>query len=153
MPEEELVYLSMLPALLTRVGVIKDGKAITYEEMSELWKKEILSLNSSFSINNRTDRVELVLRGSGNDIAESKRAVEWMNLVLFHPNWRADNLARIRDVVDQTLSGLRNTMQGSEESWVNDPSTAYRKQNNPLIHDNLVISDTCTQCAPAALVA
>ena len=24
-------------------------------------------------------------------------------------------------------------MQGSEESWVNDPSTAYRKQNNPLI--------------------
>jgi Zn-dependent M16 (insulinase) family peptidase len=132
-PEEELVYLSMFPALLTRVGVIKDGKAITYEEVSELWKKEILSLNSSFSVNNRTERVELVVRGSGNDLAESKRAVEWMNLVLFHPNWRPENLARIRDVVDQTLSGLRNTMQGAEESWVNDPSTAYRKQDNPLI--------------------
>ena len=132
-PEDDLVYLSMMPQLLTRVGVIKDGKAISFEEVSEFWKKEILGLNSNFSINNRTNRVELVVRGSGNDIAESKRAVEWMNLVLFHPNWRVDNLARIRDLVDQTLGGLRSTMQGSEESWVNDPSTAYRKQDNPLI--------------------
>jgi Zn-dependent M16 (insulinase) family peptidase len=132
-PEEDLVYLSILPTLLTRVGVIKDGKAISFEEMSELWKKEILGLNSSFSTNNRTGRVELAFRGSGNDAAESKRAVEWMNLILNHPNWRGDNLARIRDVVDQTLSGLRNTMQGSEESWVNDPSTAYRKQDSPLM--------------------
>jgi len=131
--EDDLVFLSLLPALLTRVGVIKDGKPITYDEMSELWKKEILSLNSSFSINNRTGRVELVVRGSGNDIAESKRAVDWMNLILFHPNWRTENLARIRDVVDQALAGLRSTMQGSEESWVNDPSNAYRKQDNMLI--------------------
>src|SRR6185295_4782425 len=101
--------------------------------MSELLKKEILSLNSTFSSNARTGRVELVVRGSGNDSAESLRAVEWMKLVLFHPNWRADNLARIRDVVDQTLSGLRNTMQGSEESWVNDPALAYRRQDSPLI--------------------
>lgn len=131
--EEDLLFLSMMPQLLTRVGVVKDGKAISFEETSELWKKEILSLNSSFSVNNRTDRVELVLRGSGNDAAESKRAVEWMNLVMAHPNWRVQNLARIRDLVDQTLGGLRNTMQGSEESWVNDPSTAYRKQDNALI--------------------
>jgi len=131
--EEDLVYLSMMPQLLTRVGVIKDGKAISFEETSELWKKEILSLNSSFSVNNRTGRAELVLRGSGNDAAESKRSIEWMNLVLAHPNWRTENLARIRDLVNQTLGGLRNTMQGPEESWVNDPSTAYRKQDNPLI--------------------
>lgn len=132
-PDDELFYLSMLPALLTRVGVIKDGKAVSYDEMSELLKKEILNLNSTFSTNTRTNRTELVVRGSGNDAAESLRAVEWMNLVLYHPNWRPDNLARIRDVVDQSLSGLRNTMQGSEESWVNDPALAYRRQDNPLI--------------------
>ncbi len=130
--EGDLVYLSAMPQLLTRVGVIKDGKAISFEEMSELWKKEILSLNSNFSINNRTDRIELVVRGSGNDSAESVRAVDWMNLVLNHPNWRIENVSRMRDVVDQLLSGLRNTMQGAEESWVNDPSNAYRKQANPL---------------------
>jgi len=132
-PDNELFYLSMMPVLLTRVGVIKDGKALTYEETSELWKKEILSLNSSFSVNARTGRDELVVRGSGNDLAESVRAVEWMRLVLFHPNWKVENLARIRDVVDQTLTGLRNTMQGAEEGWVNDPALAYRKQDNPLI--------------------
>ncbi len=131
-PEDELFYLSMLPALLTRVGVIKDGRAITFEEMSELLKKEILSLNSNFSTNARTGRAELVVRGSGNDMAESLRAVEWMKLVLYHPNWKIENLARIRDVVDQSLGQHRNTMQGSEESWVNDPSVAYRRQDSPL---------------------
>ncbi|HEX7829890.1 MAG TPA: hypothetical protein VF787_09545, partial [Thermoanaerobaculia bacterium] len=50
--------------------------------------------------------------------------------VLHHPDWRVENLPRIRDVVDQVLSGLRNSMAGSEESWVNDPATAYRLQTN-----------------------
>jgi Zn-dependent M16 (insulinase) family peptidase len=131
-PKDQLVYLSVLPALLTRVGVIKDGTAISYDEMSELMKKEILSLNSNYSFNPRTNRVELVMRGAGNDLGESKRAVEWMKLALYHPNWRPENLPRMRDLVDQTLSGLRNTMQGSEESWVNDVSLAYRKQDSPL---------------------
>ena len=53
--------------------------------------------------------------------AESERAVAWMNLVLNSPNWRKENLPRIRDVVDQQLSGLRRRMQGQEESWVNNP--------------------------------
>jgi Zn-dependent M16 (insulinase) family peptidase len=132
-PDDELFYLSAMPGLLTRVGVIRDGKAISFDEMSELWKKEILSLNSSFSINARTDRDELVVRGSGNDAAEAVRAVAWMKLVLGHPNWGVENLPRIRDVVDQTLTALRNTMQGSEESWVNDLALAYRKQDNPII--------------------
>jgi Zn-dependent M16 (insulinase) family peptidase len=132
-PENELVYLSMLPALLTQVGVIKDGKPISYEEMSEMLRKEILSLGAYFSTNFRTDRAELTLRGAGNDAAESVRAIEWMKLVLFSPDWRPENLARIRDVVDQTLSGLRNRMQGAEENWVNDPANAYWRQDNPLL--------------------
>ena len=132
-PENELVYLSMLPTLLTQVGVIKDGKSISYEEMSELLRKEILSLNAYFSTNLRTDRAELALRGAGNDATESARAVEWMKLVLFNPDWRPENLPRIRDVVDQTLSGLRSRMQGAEENWVNDPANAYWRQDNPLL--------------------
>ncbi|HEY6805865.1 MAG TPA: hypothetical protein VI306_19955 [Pyrinomonadaceae bacterium] len=131
-PQDKLVYLSVLPSLLTRVGVIKDDKALSFDEMNELMKKEILSLNSNYSFNPRTNRIELVVRGSGNDIAESKRAVEWMKLALYHPNWRPENLPRIRDLVDQTLSTLRTTMQGPEESWVNDVALAYRRQDSPL---------------------
>jgi Zn-dependent M16 (insulinase) family peptidase len=132
-PDDELVYLSILPALMTRVGVIKDGKPVSFEEMSEAQRKEILSLNAYFSTNFTTTRAELVVRGAGNDAVESKKSIEWMKLVLLSPDWRPENLARIRDVVDQSLSSLRNRMQGSEESWVNNPADAYWRQDNPLL--------------------
>src|SRR5439155_170649 len=72
-------------------------------------------------------------RGAGNNAAEAKRALEWMKLVLFHPDWRPENLSRVRDLVDQSLAALRNTMQSSEESWVQGPALAYRRQDNPLL--------------------
>lgn len=131
-PEKDLVYVSLLPDLLGNVGVIKDGKAISYEEMSEMLRKEILGLETEFTGSAVTHRFELTVRGSGNDAAESERAVTWMNLVLQNPNWRVENLPRIRDVVDQELSGLRRRMQGQEETWVNNPSDAYRNQDSPL---------------------
>jgi Zn-dependent M16 (insulinase) family peptidase len=131
-PEKDLIYVSVLPDLLRSTGVIKDGKALSYEEMSEMMRKEILSLQVNFTGSPITSRYELTVRGSGNDAAESERAVTWMNLVLNSPNWRKENLPRIRDVVDQQLSGLRRRMQGAEESWVNNPSDAYRYQDSPL---------------------
>jgi Zn-dependent M16 (insulinase) family peptidase len=128
---EQLRYVSLLPALLTRVGVIENGKPVSYDEMSERLRKEIFRLDANFSTNPRTGRVELVVRGAGLGAKEAKRAIEWMSLVMHHPDWRPENLARIRDLVDQMLSGMRNTMQGSEESWVNNPATAYRMQGSP----------------------
>ncbi|HEX2062502.1 MAG TPA: hypothetical protein VHK90_17310, partial [Thermoanaerobaculia bacterium] len=128
---DQLRYLSLLPTLLTRVGVITDKGPVSYEEMAERLRKEILRLDANFSTNVRTGRVELVVRGAGLGADEAKRAAEWMSLVLHHPDWRVENLPRIRDVVDQTLSSLRNTMQGSEESWVNNPANAYLVQNRP----------------------
>jgi Zn-dependent M16 (insulinase) family peptidase len=132
-PQEQLIYVSLLPALLTRVGVIENGKPVSYEEMSERVRKEILSLNADFTTNSKTGRIELVVRGSGNTSAEAQRALEWMRLILFNPDWRPENLPRIRDVVDQNLSGLRRTMQGAEENWVNPVATAYWRQDNPLL--------------------
>ncbi|HEX8254480.1 MAG TPA: hypothetical protein VF846_15150 [Thermoanaerobaculia bacterium] len=128
---EQLRYLSLLPVLMTRSGVIENGKPVSYEEMAERLRKEILRLDANFSTNMRTERVELVVRGAGLGASEAKRAAEWMSLVMYHPDWRVENLPRLRDLVDQTLSGLRNTMQGSEESWVNNPADAYRMQANP----------------------
>jgi Zn-dependent M16 (insulinase) family peptidase len=131
--QDRLVYLSALPALLTQVGVVRDGKAIPFEQMSEMLRKEILSLNSYFSTNFKTGRAELVVRGAGNDAAESRRALEWMKTVLTSPDWRVDNIARIRDLVDQVLSGMRNRTQSPEENWVNDPANAYWRQDSPLL--------------------
>jgi Zn-dependent M16 (insulinase) family peptidase len=131
LPEQDLVYVSLLPTLLRQVGVIRDGEPVSFEEMSETLKKEILGLWAYYSTNHDTDRCEIVVRGSGNDLQETQRAIDWMELILNHPDWRPDNLPRIRDVVDQQLARLRNRMQAPEEAWVTDPANAYRRQDNP----------------------
>ncbi len=131
--EDQLLYLSILPQLLRETGVIKDGKAISYEDMSELIRQEILSLQCSYSVNFNTGRDELLVRGSGNNVDEAQRAIKWMNLILQHPNWNKENLSRIRDLVDQNLASLRKTMQGREEDWVSNPKEAYRRQDNLLL--------------------
>jgi Zn-dependent M16 (insulinase) family peptidase len=129
----DLPYLALMPALLTQVGVIENGKPVSFDEMTERLRNEILSLNASYSTNTLTGRVELVVRGAGNDPAEANRAIGWMRLVLEHPNWRPENLPRIRDLVDQSLAGFRNTMQQPEERWVNNPAEAYRRQDSALL--------------------
>jgi Zn-dependent M16 (insulinase) family peptidase len=132
-PEDQLVYLSMLPQLLTRVGVIENGKPVSYQDMAGRLRNEILSLDARFSINPWSNRYELVVRGAGNDLAESERALEWMKLVLAHPDWRPENLSRLRDLVEQTLGAIRNTTQEPEEAWVDDPARAWRRQDSPLL--------------------
>ncbi|MEO5881963.1 MAG: hypothetical protein ABIQ06_06065 [Caldimonas sp.] len=130
-PRDESRYLSLLPDLLTHAGVIDNGQPVPYERMSERLRREILALTATFAANARTGRVELVLRGSGVGLEESRRALDWMARVLHAPDWRMENLPRLRDLVDQRLAALRNTMQAAEESWVDDPATAWRLQRQP----------------------
>ncbi|MDP9076878.1 MAG: hypothetical protein M3O71_05605 [Bacteroidota bacterium] len=132
-PQDKLVYLAILPDLLTGTGIIKNGKAISYEEMIQLVQQQILSLNSYYSVNGKSGRAELVVSGSGNNEAESLKSIEWMADVLKNPNWTIANLPRMRDLVDQELTGIRKTMQGAEESWVNNPQRAYLYQDEPLL--------------------
>jgi hypothetical protein len=130
---DDLLYLSFLPMMINQVGVIINGRPVTYDQMLDLWRQEILSVGCSFSTNVMTDRCELVMRGSGNDPSEVDRAIVWMERLLKHPDWRTQNLPRIRDVVDHTLTSLRSTRQsGYEESWVHSVATAYFRQDWPL---------------------
>ena len=131
-PQNKLIYLAMLPELLTETGIIKKGKSVSYENMVQMIQQQILSLRSYYSDNGTSGRAELILRGAGNNAAEAQRAVDWINDVVKHPNWQKENLPRIRDLVEQNLSGIRKTMQGAEESWVSDPGNAYQFQNQPL---------------------
>ena len=134
-PEDRLVFVSLLPALLTRVGVIENGKPVSYDEMTQRLRTEILSLNATFSSDQVSGRRELVLRGAGNNQPESQRAIEWMKLTLLHPDWRPENLPRIRDMVDQALSQLRNTMQGAEEvgysRWPSSIASRMTRSGSP----------------------
>ncbi len=132
-PPDKLLYLPLLPLLITEVGVLKNGQPIDYAVMSERLKKEVLNLRGEIVANPYTDRVELMITGAGSNPEESQRALEWMTDGLLHPYLAIDNLPRLRDVVNNRLALLRNTTKGMEEYWVQYPATAYLFQTNRLI--------------------
>ncbi len=132
-PENRLIYLAALAPLMTRVGVIVDGAPMSHEQVSEKLRAEVLSAGVYITSNLRSGRVELVGRGSGNDAGETKQAITWVRRFLDAPDWRPENLPRIRDVVDQMAKQLRTRMNGAEEGWVTDPATIWDYQTNPLL--------------------
>ncbi len=132
-PESLLVYVPALPIILTEIGVIRNGQPVSYDEMSEAIRREILELNAYFSTNYRTERVELTLRTAGSDRSESGKSLGWLNHALFSPDLRVENLPRIRDAVDLNLKSLRDRMRNAEESWVDEPTNAYWRQHNQLL--------------------
>ncbi|MBD3335413.1 MAG: hypothetical protein GF355_07835, partial [Candidatus Eisenbacteria bacterium] len=132
-PEDELVYLPLLPALLTDAGVRKDGQVVPYDRMQEALRREVMSYHATFDLGRETERVELVLSGGASETVELHNLLGWMTASLYAPYLEPENLPRLRDIVDQSLTQLRSRMQGREESWVRDPADAYRFQHNPLI--------------------
>ncbi|HEU0030443.1 MAG TPA: hypothetical protein VFQ53_07420 [Kofleriaceae bacterium] len=132
--DDDLMYLGALPALLGDVGVIVDGEPIAADEMRERMRQEILEMSVYFADHDRTRRVELVFAGAGNGADETRAALGWMRRVMFAPDWRIENVSRLRDLVDQGLTALRTRMLGAEEGWVNDPRDAWRHQSPLQAH-------------------
>ncbi|MCK4427430.1 MAG: hypothetical protein KAW16_02990 [candidate division Zixibacteria bacterium] len=131
-PESLLVYLPYLPSVMTDIGVIKEGQVTSYDEMVECLRNEVLKLDAYFDHSNQTDRIEIILVGSGNNLEELKNALRWMDAALYSPYLSTDNLPRMMDLIDQSLISYRNMMKGSEESWVDYPARGYQYQRSPL---------------------
>ena len=131
-PESLMVYLPYLPSVMTEIGVIKDGRIVGYDEMVERLRSEVLNLEAYFDHSDQTDRIEIILGGSGNNLEELKNTLGWMDAALYSPYLTTDNLPRMMDLIDQSLISYRNMMKGSEESWVDYPANGYRYQDNPL---------------------
>jgi len=132
-PESLMVYVPFLSAVMTDIGVIKDGEVITFDQMQERLRLEVLNLNAYYSAGFSKGRVELVLAGQGGNQQELFNALGWMDAALYSPYVSEDNLPRILDRLDQLIQGNRNRMRGSEESWVNSPAAAYQYDYNPII--------------------
>ncbi|MGB5107427.1 MAG: hypothetical protein WBP42_12030 [Candidatus Zixiibacteriota bacterium] len=132
-PEDELLYIAALPTLLTEIGIDSDSGTLTFDQMQGRLRSEISSLNAYFNVNYRTERAELVLRAAGSTQAEGVKALEWIDSILFNSYIELENLPRIRDAIDYSLAGLRSTMRGSEEFWVEGPADSYWRQSNPLL--------------------
>jgi len=142
-PESLLVYAAYLPSILTDIGVVEDGKVVPYDDMRERLRQEVLDLNSYFSFGYENGRAELIVSGQGSNREELMNAIGWMNKALYHPYLSTDNASRMKDIIDQSLISYRNTMKGSEESWVDNPTNGYRFQQNPLfLSTNCFLTET-----------
>ncbi|KPJ48962.1 MAG: hypothetical protein AMJ41_03870, partial [candidate division Zixibacteria bacterium DG_27] len=131
-PGSLLVYVPYLPSVLTDIGVVRDGKVVTYDQMLERLRQEVLLLSAHFDHSPVSDRIELLLVGRGGNLEELKNALGWMEAALYSPYLSTDNLPRMMDLIDQSLISYRNRMKGAEESWVDSPARGYRYQTNPL---------------------
>jgi Zn-dependent M16 (insulinase) family peptidase len=128
----QLIYAALFPQLLSGTGMTKDGVTLSYEDAMQRMRREILGVAASFTNNTSTGRFELVFNASGNTLDETKAALDWLQAMLFAPNWSADNRNRLKDLVDQSINALRSTMQRSEENWVHGPAQAWTYQDDPL---------------------
>jgi len=132
LPADLLPTLPLLRRALVEAGATIGGELVGYVEMQERLRREVTSYSAYFDLEPEHGRAELVLRGSAGDEEEMAALLSWMEASLWSPYLEEDNLPRLRDIVDQALTRLRSRMQGSEESWVNDPAEAYRYQDDPL---------------------
>lgn len=131
-PESLLIYTPLLPAVLTSIGVIENNKPVTYKEMEERLRSEVLRYHAGFDHGYQTGRIDLLLSASGSNVDELHNLIRWMNSSLFSPYLRTENLARLTDLIDQRLVSLRESTKRAEEAWVGIPASAYRYQTDPL---------------------
>jgi hypothetical protein len=132
-PDELLPYVAVLPRLLRRVGVVKDGIAVPYDVVDDRVRREVLGVNVGLSVSFDTKRAELELTASGNDPAETQKALGFLSDFLFHADLRPGNLPRIRDVVRERATELADVMSGAEEHWVKTAARSYQRQDSPVL--------------------
>lgn len=127
------VLLPLLGPLLSRVGVIEDGTPVSWDAMTERLSREVGGLSAWWDTHPGSGRVELALEASGTTPDEAAAALHWLRLVILSPDWRVENLTRIRSLVDERYLGLLQRSAGREESWVMDPATAWAHQDDALL--------------------
>ncbi len=124
-------WIPVLATLLTRSGVVIDGSPVSYREVRSRLQREVLSAGAWLNTSARTGRLELALLASGTTPEEVDAAVGWAATFLDAPDWRPENLPRLRDLVESSLSRLQSRMLGREESWVRNPRSAMLYGDQP----------------------
>ncbi len=132
--EDRLLYLAILPVLITDLGCWDDDSTwIEYGELTQRLQRDLYAISARPSAFMRADRgrVELAVTGTGLGIEEGKTALLWIERLLTSAT-RIDSIAlgRLRDLVDQEIGSTRQRMMGAEENWARNPAEAYRYQKD-----------------------
>jgi Zn-dependent M16 (insulinase) family peptidase len=129
-PEDFLVYVPLLPLVMTEIGVVKDNHIVPYDEMHRCLQHEILDLDAYFSVNGRTNRIECVLRGKASNREEIPAVLDWMTACLSQPYLEKANTPRITTLIERTLDNLTKDITQKEAAVSHALAILY--QANPL---------------------
>jgi Zn-dependent M16 (insulinase) family peptidase len=132
-PKERLIYIPVLPALVSEIGVVKGNRVIDSVSMNDHLKKDVLRLAAKIVCNATTGRVELAVEGTGGDLDESQRMLEWLEAAISQPYLGAGNLPRVRQVVDRQIAKFRGLMRSGEHKWAHRLANSYNHQTNSLV--------------------
>ena len=129
--EDELIYLSLLPEILTSSGAVKDGRRYSSLEVEKILRREIADFDVSMSGSMTTGRNELKISISalGEDF---ERAFDALSLIYRHIDLGKGSASEISETAARSFKALLNITQGREESWVGDPFNALFAAGDPV---------------------
>eukprot|EP01065_Artemidia_motanka_P005648 TRINITY_DN12729_c0_g1_i1.p1 TRINITY_DN12729_c0_g1~~TRINITY_DN12729_c0_g1_i1.p1 ORF type:complete len:967 (+),score=184.93 TRINITY_DN12729_c0_g1_i1:86-2902(+) len=129
-PDRLLMHLAFFESTLSRVGVTLDGARVPHKEFCRRVEDETLYVRAYLVSNARTGRLEVAVRGAGLEESEWKSAMRWAAACSTSPDWSADNLPRIRDAVDSSLTSARKALDCRAEFWAMGLAESVRRQCN-----------------------
>ncbi len=144
---EDLLYLAILPQLLTELGCHDEGGAwLAYDELQRRLQREVSDVRAAYSATpcEGGSRVELAAYATGLGLDEGRAALAWtVRLLSGAAHLDAAGLPRLRDVVRREISSLRQAPLRSEETWAENPAEAYRYQRDAIFLSARSIFTAC----------
>lgn len=103
-PSKYLKYLPLLPECLSSIGLNKEGKIVTYGELSSRIQREVYAFNAGYETNPSSKRADFTLRASATSVREFRSALELIRDVVKSNYLETSNAARLRDVVARRIA-------------------------------------------------
>jgi hypothetical protein len=124
-------WVAALPALLTQAGVDGAKGKLDFRQVEDALRREVSWAGAWLDADLEAGRGELVLGCAGATPQECAKGAQWLQRFLEEADWSEANRPRLREIVRRELANIRETRQGSEESWVEAPAAAWRQRHNP----------------------
>jgi Zn-dependent M16 (insulinase) family peptidase len=125
-------YLPLLPGLIRSIGLRKGPAVTPYHDVDQRVQREFYGLDVAYRTNPAAHRYELVITASGVGTSEFTAAIEAVRQFTHHNDLHLDNLSRIEDLLDQSLTAEEAVTKQPEEDWIEALAMAFRYQTNPL---------------------
>ncbi|MBL6991383.1 MAG: hypothetical protein ISR65_16490 [Bacteriovoracaceae bacterium] len=143
LPSEYFIYLPILPKLFTQLGLIEGSKVTHYSTFNNLLSLDLGGgLKFYYDKNYHSNRYELVAALTLSEPEDLKKGLSYLYKAIHHNFLHIDNVSRLKDLTEQSISNLSNVLRTAEEYWFTTMAKNFIQQDNKL---NLYLGSIFTQ--------